>query len=104
MTTKHRRIAVVRDPDLDAALRRAAALLGDRPAATLVRELALRGADAIAAAPGAEVVRRLVTERGARPAEGPLLEFLVERGAWGELDSSRRASELLEELRADRTP
>jgi len=105
MATAHRRIAVVRDPDLDAALRRAAAVLGDKPAATLVRELALRGAEAIAAAPGAEVVRRLVTERGARPADGSLLEFLDERGAWGgELDSSRRASELLEELRADRTP
>ena len=96
--------AVVRDPDLDAALRRAAALLGDKPAATLVRELALRGADAISAAPGAEIVRRLVTERGARPAEGSLLEFLDERGAWGELDPSRRASGLLEELRADDTP
>ncbi len=80
--TKHRRIAVVRDPDLDAALHRAAALLGDKPAATLVRELALRGA---------------------RPADGSLLEFLDDRGAWGELDSSRRASELLDELRGDRT-
>ena len=104
MATTHRRIAVVRDPALDAALRRAAALLGDKPAATLVRELALRGADAMTAAPGAEVVRRLVTERGARPAEGSLLEFLDGRGPCGELDTSRRASGLLEELRADDTP
>lgn len=48
MATAHPRIAVTRDPELDAALRRAGSLLGaDPPAARLVRDLALRGARAL---------------------------------------------------------
>lgn len=38
---------MTRDPELDAALRRVAPLLGDRPAAAQVRALAIRGADAL---------------------------------------------------------
>ncbi|MDQ6914933.1 MAG: hypothetical protein M3155_03890 [Actinomycetota bacterium] len=50
MPTAHPRIAVTRDPALDAALDRAGDLLGrDVPAARLVRELALRGARALEA-------------------------------------------------------
>jgi hypothetical protein len=45
MPTTHPRIAITRDPELDAALDRAAALVGRGvPIARLVRELALRGA------------------------------------------------------------
>ena len=45
MPTAHPRIAITRDPELDAALDRAGGLLGrDVPAARLVRDLALRGA------------------------------------------------------------
>lgn len=103
MGTSHPRIAVVRDSALDAAMRRAAAVIGkDMPAATLVRELALRGAEAIASAPASETVRRLVVEHGARPAEGSLQDFLAEREAAGEPDPHRRASALLDELRGDR--
>jgi len=48
MPTAHPRIAVTRDPELAAALDRAAGLLGpDVPAARLVRDLALRGARAL---------------------------------------------------------
>jgi hypothetical protein len=105
VATPHRRIAIVRDPELEAALRRAAAVLGeDKPAATLVRELALRGADGIASAPGAEAVRQLVAEVGARPADGSIADFLDERGPPGESDSERRASAMLDELRAERLP
>lgn len=105
MSTAHRRIAVVRDPKLDAALRSAATLLGkDKPAATLVRELALRGAEAISAAPGAEAVRRLVAEHGGRPADGSLADFIEERGTLDRPDAKRRASKLLEDLRGERLP
>jgi hypothetical protein len=45
MPTDHPRIAITRDPELDAALDRAAALVGHGvPVARLVRDLALRGA------------------------------------------------------------
>ena len=47
MPTRYPRIAVTRDPELDAALERAGAYLGGKPAASLVRELALRGAKAL---------------------------------------------------------
>ncbi len=105
MATVHRRIAVVRDPELDAALRRTAALLGeDKPAATLVRELALRGAEAIANNPRAEAMRQLVAERGGRSADGSLADFLDEREPQGEADPERRASRLLDELRSERLP
>ncbi|MDQ6745816.1 MAG: hypothetical protein M3Z27_07380 [Actinomycetota bacterium] len=45
MPTDHPRIAITRDPELDAALDKAAALVGRSvPVARLVRDLALRGA------------------------------------------------------------
>jgi hypothetical protein len=50
MPTKHERIAVVRDGDLHSALERIAPLVapGTRPA-TLVHDLAIRGAEALLA-------------------------------------------------------
>jgi hypothetical protein len=46
--TKHPRIALTRDPEIDAALKAAAPVLGpSKPAATLARELVLRGAKAV---------------------------------------------------------
>lgn len=38
---------MTRDPELDAALQRAAPFLGDQPVAAQVRALAIRGADAL---------------------------------------------------------
>ncbi len=38
---------MTRDPELDAALQRAAPLLGDQPVAAQVRVLAIRGAEAL---------------------------------------------------------
>lgn len=87
MPTDHPRIAITRDPELDAALDRAAALLGRGvPVARLVRDLALRGArslegeDAERRAPSAGAgVRRADRERAPavgskdpRPDRGPL--------------------------------
>jgi predicted glycosyltransferase len=64
MPTKHARIALTRDPELDAALKAAAPALGaSKPDATLARELVLRGAQAVLADPGAELDRWL-EERG----------------------------------------
>jgi hypothetical protein len=64
MPTKHPRIALTRDPELDAALRAAAPVLGaSKPDATLARELVLRGAKAVLDDPSAELDRWL-NERG----------------------------------------
>jgi hypothetical protein len=64
MPTKHARIALTRDPELDAALKAAAPALGhSMPDATLARELVLRGAKAVLEDPTAELDRWL-DERG----------------------------------------
>jgi hypothetical protein len=64
MPTKHDRIAITRDPEVDAALKSAGAVLGpSKPAATLARELLLRGAKAVLDDPDAELDRWL-DERG----------------------------------------
>ncbi len=48
MPTKHARIALIRDPEVDAALKATAPVLGaSKPDATLARELLLRGASAV---------------------------------------------------------
>lgn len=106
MPTKHRRIAVTRDDELEGALRRAAPVLGeDKPAATLVRELALRGAEAVAEeSPEDELRRHLVEKHGARLGKGSFSEFLKERGDLGPPDPERRASKILEELREETLP
>ena len=64
MPTKHARIALTRDPEVDAALKAVAPVLGpSKPAATLARELVLRGAKAVLDDPDAELDRYL-NERG----------------------------------------
>lgn len=105
VATSHRRIAVIRDPELDAALRRVGPLVGpDLPAATLLRALALRGAAAVEADPGAEVVARLVAGRGARAASASVADVLERLGDAGPPDPTRRASRILDEQRAERLP
>jgi hypothetical protein len=48
MPTKHPRIAITRDPEVERALESAANVLGrSKPEATLARELVLRGAKAV---------------------------------------------------------
>jgi hypothetical protein len=50
MPTQHRRISITEDPELAAALRAVAALAPETPRpARLVRDLAIRGADAVLA-------------------------------------------------------
>lgn len=71
--TKHRRLGVARDPELERALDETRPLLDDRDtrsAAAQVRALALRGAEAVRsdAGSGAQVRRMLVEKYAARPA------------------------------------
>lgn len=47
MPTKHPRVNVTKDPDLAAAIARARPLLNGAPEATIVHDLAIRGADAL---------------------------------------------------------
>jgi hypothetical protein len=50
MATRHPRLQIARDPELDRAIARARALLGPGlPASQVVHRLALRGADALEA-------------------------------------------------------
>ena len=72
MPTKHARIALTRDPEVDAALKAAARVLGDsKPDATLARELLLRGAKAVLDDPDAELDRWLDERGGVRRATVP---------------------------------
>ena len=105
MPTKHDRIAITRDPEVDAALKSAGAVLGpSKPAATLARELLLRGAQAVLDDPGAELDRWLDERGGVKRATMSAREALA-------LASEMRRqtppggpsiSEILDELRADR--
>jgi hypothetical protein len=89
MPTKHARIALTRDPELDAALKAAAPVLGhSMPDATLARELVLRGAKAVLEDPTAELDRWL-DERG---------------GVTRATMSSREALALAREIRAQIPP
>ena len=68
MPTKHRRIALTRDPEVDRALAAAARVLGpSKPEATLARELVLRGA-------------RTVIEEARGDIDPELDRYLDERG------------------------
>jgi predicted glycosyltransferase len=105
MPTKHRRIALTRDPEVDAALKSAGAVLGpSKPAATLARELLLRGAQAVLDDPDAELDRWL-DERG-----GVIRATMSAREALALAREMRRRipaggpsiSEILDEERADR--
>ena len=88
MASKHPRIAVVRDPELDAALAKARAILGDVKPATLVHDLAIRGAEELASRleRQQEAVRELT--EWARTRTGLDWDVLadVERLAWEEPD------------------
>jgi hypothetical protein len=104
--TKHARIALTRDPELDAALNAAARVLGpSKPAATLARELVLLGAKAVVDEdPDAELDRWLDERGGVTRATMSTKEALT-------LAREVRArpaqpgpptSEILDELREDR--
>ena len=107
MPTKHDRIAITRDPEVDAALKSAGAVLGpSKPAATpLARELLLRGAQAVLDDPDAELDRWLDERGGVMRADDPRRGG-AGAGARDPPDRSRPAgpsiSEILDEERAER--
>jgi hypothetical protein len=104
MPTKHTRIALTRDPELDAALKAAAPVLGpSKPAATLARELVLRGAKAVLEDPDAELDRWLDERGGVTRATMSTKEGLeLARRMRQRIAPGRPLSEILDELREDR--
>jgi hypothetical protein len=68
MPTKHPRIAITRDPEVERALEAASRVLGpSKPEATLARELVLRGAKAVVKAARGDIdpeLDRYLDERG----------------------------------------
>jgi hypothetical protein len=105
MPTKHPRIAVTRDPEVDAALKAAAPVLGpSKRDATLARELLLRGAKAVLDDPDAEldrylnerggVIRATISTEEALEISDELLKMPLPPGP--------PMSEILDEIRADR--
>jgi len=101
--TTHPRIALTRDPELDEALRRSTLLLGDKPTATLARELILRGARDLVANSGPELDRWL-SELGATPAMRSTGDVLADAAKLGPADpeNPRPASDALAGLRDER--
>ena len=86
MPTKFDRIAVTKDPELIAALERVAPLVPDAKTATLVRDLAIRGAQALLADQERKqaALERLI-ERSTSPEPGFDRAVLarVDEEAWG---------------------
>jgi hypothetical protein len=87
LPTRHDRIPVTKDPELAAALERVAPLVppGVKPA-TLVRDLALRGADALIAehqADAAAVERLIARSTAEDPGYDRELLGAIDREAWG---------------------
>jgi hypothetical protein len=105
MPTKHDRIAITRDPEVDAALKSAGAVLGpSKPAATLSRELLLRGAKAVLDDPDAELDRWL-DERGGvtRPTMSRDEALALAREIRRRIPPGGPTSaEILDDIRADR--
>jgi hypothetical protein len=104
MPTKHPRIALTRDPEIDAALNAAAPVLGpSKPAATLVRELVLRGAQAVMDDPSAALDRYLNERGGVRRATISTKEALAIADELRKRIPPGRPSsaEILDDLRED---
>jgi hypothetical protein len=103
--TKHARIALTRDPEVDAALKAAAPVLGpSKPAATLARELVLRGAKAVVDEdPRAELDRWLDERGGVTRATISTREALqIARELRERMPPGPPLSEIVDELREDR--
>jgi hypothetical protein len=80
MASRHPRLGVTRDPDVERALAVTGPLLDPaetRSAAAQIRALTLRGAEAVLAGAGSEsqLQARLAERYGARPGRGSLLEL-----------------------------
>jgi hypothetical protein len=104
MPTKHPRIAVVRDPELDAALERAAQVLGEKhSAAALLRKLALLGAQSLPSSKWVQTMERM-RALGLQPAQLPPGDVVARGLTMGPVDPNNPtpATDALEFVRADR--
>ena len=104
MPTSLPRLALTRDPELDDALRRARLVLGeDRSAASVARELILRGARDLVG-PGSPELDAWLTRLGATQATLSTAELLAEAAGMPDFDPADPwpASRALQELREDR--
>jgi hypothetical protein len=103
MPTKLRRIAVTEDPDLSAALRRAALVYPGLSRAGLVRELALRGARQLSDESGDDPLQRILERTGAEPPRGDITEYLRGRQdlARPDPDDPHPLTKYLDEMRED---
>ena len=83
MPTKHRRINVLRDPELAEALARVRDMIPG-PESALVRAMALKGVEATLAEERrrAELVERFIA-RTTAPDWPPMSNEELDRGAWG---------------------
>jgi hypothetical protein len=103
MATKHRRIALTADPELESAIAAARHQLGDAPESRLVRELALRGARELEPDPMARIKAEFEME-GIEWPEESMGEYLRRVGpVHGEVDPDDpyRMTHILEEVRED---
>ena|ERR1700679_223971 len=103
MATKHRRIALSADPELEAAIAAARRELGDAPESRLVRELALRGARDLAPDDTAKALAELKRVAVSWPEES-MGEYLRRTGlppGRVDPDDPYRATRILEEFRED---
>jgi hypothetical protein len=85
MPTRYRRIAVTEDPELADALARVAAFTADAPAATVVHDLAVKGAEAFLAErkeQEAAIERLIALSTGPEPLITPELLEEID-AAWG---------------------
>lgn len=103
MPTKHRRIAVTEDPDLSAALRRAALAYPGLSRAGLVRELAMRGARQLTDGSGDNPLQRILERTGAEPPRGDITEYLLSRKDLDrpDPDDPHPLTKYLDEMRED---
>ncbi len=103
MTTKHRRIALTADPELEAAIAAARRELGDMPESRLVRELALRGAHDLEPDREARVRAEFEVEGVGWPEEsmGDYLRRVGLPAGKVDPDDPYRATRILNELRED---
>jgi hypothetical protein len=103
VATKHRRIALTADPELEAAIAAARRELGDAPESRLVRDLALRGARNLEPDPLAGLRAKWEAE-GVEWPEESMGEYLRRVGpVHGEVDPDDpyRMTRILEEVRED---
>jgi hypothetical protein len=103
MPTKHKRVAIIRDSAVDAAISRGRAALGSGDGdAAIARELVIRGARAVGGQPesAGELRQWLTTNWDAQEASAPLGTTLAQAPA-EDARRPRKASEILTELRRE---